>query len=188
MGYEPDHHHRKSIRLSGYDYSGPGGYFVTLVTHVRECLFGEIVNGVMHPTELGNIVLEEWKRSAEIRKEIRLDECVVMPNHFHGILFIFDPSPASKRTSSGNSCPPCYSQTPFRLSSSSLGSFIAGLKSAATKRANLARNSPGAVVWQRNYYERIIRNESDLATIRNYVAYNSSRWLEDRENPLTVKK
>lgn len=81
---------RQSIRLQGYDYSQAGAYFVTVCTQNRECLFGDIVNGEMRLNEAGRIVADEWLKTAEIRDEIELDECVVMPNHFHGILVIYD--------------------------------------------------------------------------------------------------
>ncbi len=92
MRYDPDKHHRRSIRLKGYDYRWAGAYFVTVCTHNRECLLGEIVDGQMRLNELGEIVWEEWFRSAEIRQEIELmpDEFVVMPNHVHGIIVLTD--------------------------------------------------------------------------------------------------
>jgi len=79
---------RKSIRLPGHDYSGPGNYFVTLVTENRECLFGWVIDGEMHLNNLGWIVQEEWVRSPQIRSELDLDRWIIMPNHFHGIVFI----------------------------------------------------------------------------------------------------
>ncbi len=90
MKYDPDRHHRRSVRLKGYDYAQPGAYFITICTQNRECLFGEIVDGEMHLNEFGEIVRAEWFRSAEIRAEIELhpNEFVVMPNHVHGIVWI----------------------------------------------------------------------------------------------------
>jgi hypothetical protein len=87
MTYHPDKHNRRSIRLPGYDYSRNGGYFITICTQNRECLFGEIADGVMQLNDAGRTVSEEWTKTAAIR-EIQLDEGVVMPNHFHGILVI----------------------------------------------------------------------------------------------------
>ncbi len=85
-----DHHHRHTIRLPWHDYTHAGGYFVTLVTYKRECLFGEVADGVMRLSALGTVAQEEWFRSAEVRQEIRLysDEFVVMPNHIHGIIWM----------------------------------------------------------------------------------------------------
>ena len=90
MRYNPEIHHRRSIRLKGYDYSQPGAYFITICTHERECLFGEIVNDEMILNDYGKIVYEEWFLSAKIRNEIELyeNEFVVMPNHIHGIVWI----------------------------------------------------------------------------------------------------
>jgi REP element-mobilizing transposase RayT len=84
---------RKSVRLSGHDYSGPGIYFVTLVTENRECLFGQVVDGEMILNDLGRIVQEEWMRSPQIRSELDMDRWIVMPNHFHGIVFIRPKTP-----------------------------------------------------------------------------------------------
>jgi REP-associated tyrosine transposase len=94
MKYDPKRHHRRSIRLREYDYSSPGAYFTTLCTHDEQCLFGEIVDGHMHRSQYGEIVQEEWLRSATIRKEIQLDAWVVMPNHVHGIVIITSPAGA----------------------------------------------------------------------------------------------
>ena len=92
MTYDPNKHHRRSIRLKGYDYTQPGAYFITICTQNRECLFGDVVDGEMRLDACGVIVREEWFRSAEIRREIALwpDEFVVMPNHIHGIVWITD--------------------------------------------------------------------------------------------------
>nr|VFJ94072.1 MAG: hypothetical protein BECKLFY1418B_GA0070995_10539 [Candidatus Kentron sp. LFY] len=88
MTYDPKIHHRRSIRLRGYDYSRPETYFVTIRAQNRECLFGKIANGEMRSNDAGKIVAEEWRRTAAIRDEIELDEWVVMPNHVHGISII----------------------------------------------------------------------------------------------------
>jgi len=92
MPYDPEKPHRRSIRLQGYDYRQPGAYFIPIVTQNRACLFGEVVDGAMRLNEWGKIIREEWFRSAEIRREIKLlpDELVVMPNHIHGIVWIVD--------------------------------------------------------------------------------------------------
>jgi putative transposase len=86
MKYDPDKHHRRSLRLPGYDYSQPGAYFVTICAHQRQCIFGEIIDGQMRLNQYGVIVADEWQKSSIIRREIELDAWVVMPNHFHGIV------------------------------------------------------------------------------------------------------
>jgi len=88
MKYDPEKHHRKSIRLRGYDYASAGAYFITICTHQRQCLFGEVINSIMQLSSYGTIAATEWVRSADLRQEIELGEWIVMPNHFHGIVFI----------------------------------------------------------------------------------------------------
>lgn len=164
---------RRSIRLPGYDYSQAGAYFVTLCVHDRACLFGEVVDGAMRLNELGALVASEWLRTATIRPQVTLDEFVVMPNHFHAIIAIED----SRR----GVLP--YARPRFRSPAESLGSIVRGFKSATTTLINSMRNSPGVPVWQRNYYEHVIRNESELTRIREYIANNPHQWSLDRENP-----
>ena len=88
MKYDPVKHHRRSIRLKGYDYSQAGYYFVTICCYQRQCLFGKIIDGVMQLNRYGAMVQDEWLKSSVIRVEIKLDEYIVMPNHFHGIVII----------------------------------------------------------------------------------------------------
>ncbi len=176
---------RNLIRLRGWDYTQPGAYFVTICTHERVHLFGEIVDGDMRLNAFGEIVWEEWFRSAEIRAEIELfpDEFVVMPNHIHGIVWIVE-------TDDGNGYRDdtvgAHGRAPLHRPPRSLGSFIAGFKSAVTKRINALRGTPGARVWQRNYWEHIICNERALNAIRRYIAENPPRWHLDRHNPDAV--
>jgi putative transposase len=246
MQYNPDIHHRQSIRLKGYDYSRPGAYFITICVQDRHHLFGEIKSGKMVLNEFGLIVAEEWKRSEEIRKEIKLDAFVVMPNHIHGILVIntlsvsngFDgdksdgtigmpgimgmaglnemagaddttvgatgrsplrhpspiPHPSPDRHHSyqhGDGPPQPYGSSVInkieQLSMSvsngpkpkSVGSFVAGFKPAVSKRINEKRGTPGSPVWQRNYYDHIIRNEQEFAAIRYYIINNPINWIVD---------
>jgi putative transposase len=120
MKYNPDVHHRRSIRLKGYDYSHAGAYFITVCTHDRKYIFGKIENGKMILNDFGNIVTDEW------------------------------------------------------------------MKSAVTKRINEIRNTPGAKLWQRNYYEHIIRNENEINRIRQYIINNPIEWASDRNNPNSV--
>ena len=168
---------RRSIRLRGYGYSNQGPYFVTITAQDRESLFGDIVDGEMQCNSVGMIVLEEWLRSAEIRPEFWFDAFVVMPNHVHGILAVAPPAPATRVNSPGDS------DTLLQRPAHSLGSFVAGFKSATTRRINLIRCTPGAKVWQRNYYEHIIRNDRSLDRIREYIETNPQRWVIDQENP-----
>ena len=191
MTHDPARHHRRSIRLRDYDYTQAGAYFVTLCAQGRECLFGTITAGEMVLNELGQIVHEEWKRSSEIRREIELDEFVVMPNHMHGIVWIVEmndvradgrpPQPNPVRAHGRASQPP-------QRAPKSLGSFVAGFKSAVTKRINEQRGMPRVPVWQRNYYEHIIRNDADLQRIRQYIVNNPLKWELDQLHPNNPSK
>lgn len=185
MKYDPARQRRRSIRLKGYDYSKAGAYFVTIVTHNRACLFGEVVNEEMRLNELGEIVRNEWFRSAEIRREIQLnpDEFVVMPNHIHGIVWIADDDMVG---ATGRMVDVVGATGRSPLPPRSLASFIAGFKSGVTKCINQHRRTPGAPVWQRNYYEHIIRNEASLVRSREYIVNNPMQWALDRENPANV--
>ena len=176
MNYDPTTHHRRSIRLPAYDYAQPGAYFVTLVTQARESLFGQVIDGEMRLNGLGDVVAQEWRRTGEMR-DVGLDLFVVMPNHAHGILIVVG---AHSRAPEHD--PPEYG-VPLYRPPRSLGSLVAGFKSAVTKRINGMRGTPGLPVWQRNYYEHVIRDEEELNRIREYVASNPTHWEEDPENP-----
>jgi REP element-mobilizing transposase RayT len=186
MTYDPERHHRRSIRLRGYDYTQPGAYFVTLVTHERECLFGEIVDaGAICQVALnpwGEIAHAEWFQTAMVRPYVMLreDEFVVMPNHVHGIIWIVDDDcrgTAALRPYNYDTPPP------VNVIPGSLGAIVRAYKSAVTKRINTMRGTPGVPVWQRNYYEHIIRNDRELERIRQYILDNPALWVEDWENP-----
>ncbi|MGZ9262635.1 MAG: transposase [Candidatus Binatia bacterium] len=164
---------RRSIRLANYDYSQDGAYFLTLCAQARLSIFGQIVDGVMQLNECGSLVASEWCRTSAIRPHVALDEFVVMPNHFHSIVAIEGSRRGVLR----------YAHPRFQSPSQSLGSIVRGFKSATTTLINSMRNSPGAPVWQRNYYEHVIRNESELIGIREYIANNPHQWSLDRENP-----
>jgi putative transposase len=191
MKYDRFIHGRRTIRLKDYDYSRTGVYFVTLCTEERECLFGEIVDSEIQLNEFGRIAASEWTRSKEIRKEIVLDEFCVMPNHIHGIVLI---QHVCGHIVGANGCSPataCVGETmkgrsaesPLRMKSKSISSFIAGYKSSVTKQINGIRNTPGVPVWQRNYYEHIIRNDGELNRVRQYIQGNPLKWESDDENP-----
>lgn len=195
--HDPQEHHRRSIRLQGYDYSQPGAYFITLVAHRRECLFGEIVGGDMQLSPLGRIVYDEWIRSIGIRKEIHLyeDEFIVMPNHLHAIVWIVGVVGADGvRPSNGFHISNTYEigadhvqrgayHAPLRRIPRSLSSFVAGVKAAVTSRSGKELNMTG--IWQRNYYDHIIRNDQDFMNIWEYIDTNPQRWQEDQLHPPT---
>jgi REP element-mobilizing transposase RayT len=190
MKYNPQIHHRQSIRLKGYDYTQPGAYFVTFCTYQRAEIFGQVIDGEMKLSALGEIVREEWLRSAEIRKEIRLfeDEFMIMPNHLHGINWIVESVGADgvrPFISSGRTASAPTGVSLWRAPRS-LGSFIAGFKASVTSRAERELNMTG--IWQRNYYDHIIRNDRELTNIRWYIRNNPLNWQLDRDNAQNLRK
>ena len=170
---------RRSIRLRGYDYSQAGAYFVTLCTHNRQCLFGEMVDGKMQLNEAGRVVENCWNDIPLHFPHVELDEWVIMPNHVHGILSIavspdvgaknFSPLQCSLKHQSAQR--PCGT-------SKTIGSIVRGFKIGVTKW--LRNNTPIHDVWQRNYWEHIIRNEPELHHIREYIHNNPAQWELDR--------
>ena len=170
-------YHRRSIRLDDYDYSQSGAYFVTICTHDRQCLFGNIVDSEMRLSEIGEAVQGVWLRTEEIRHEIVLDAFVVMPNHVHGVLLIIDDVKSPIRATR-------QSPLPIRgPQKRSLGSFIVGFKSMCTLTIKKSLAVKTIRVWQRNYYEHVIRSEKALNAVREYIQANPARWSNDPENP-----
>jgi REP element-mobilizing transposase RayT len=181
MKYNPDIHHLRSIRLPVYDYTSSGAYFITICTHNRQNLFGEIVDGEMILNEYGEIVRDEWLNTGNIRSNIIIDEFVVMPNHVHGILIIGD-----NRWGVWPYAPTNNGQIQsFKSPSKTIGSIVCGFKSTITKKINQIRNTPTNPIWQRNYYEHIIRNDDELNHIREYIINNPLQWELD-ENIIIV--
>ena len=172
MGYNPKIHHRRSIRLPGFDYAQPGEYFITLCSYNRLSFFGIVREGVVDLNWIGKTVEKEWTKTSQIRSNVELDAFVVMPDHFHAILRICGRG-GTLRQGEWRFAPTM--STPFRSPSKTVGSIVRGFKSATTKRVNLERGSPGLPLWQRNYYEHIIRDEADLVRIRDYIRFNASQ-------------
>jgi putative transposase len=186
-------HHRRSIRLAEHDYSAEGGYYITIVTQGRVCLFGEINDGVMQLNDYGKIVWEEWFRTARLRPNVELleDEFVVMPNHIHGIIWLNEnrvdgeTDIISMNGCSGRGtarCAPTPDRQFGKMIQNSIPVIVRAFKSAATKRINILRNTPGIAVWQRNYYEHIFNSEKDYNNIVNYISSNPINWDSDAEN------
>ena len=205
MTAQPRPKHRRSLRLSGYDYSRAGAYFVTICVQDRMCLFGEIVDGVMRLNEAGTIVRDEWLRTTIIRPNVELDAFVVMPNHLHGIIVLHDNRRGTLQRAPTIQDDPAlhHAPTPQRPptverfgkpTSNSIPTIVRLFKSVTTKRINHLRGTPGRgtsprapTVWQRNYYEHIIRNEHSLNRIRQYITDNPLQWELDRENPVGAR-
>jgi putative transposase len=168
---------RKSLRLKGYDYSKPGEYFFTICTRNREDLLGEIVHGEMMPNEVGAIVKRCWIELPDHCPNIQLDKFVVMPNHVHGIIRILDVDDCRVVRSNDPTVNHHSSISPKR---GSLPVVIRTFKAAVTTLSRRdGRNSFG---WQRGYYEHVIRDDTSLAKIREYIVTNPQRWLRDTEN------
>jgi putative transposase len=206
MVYDRFRDHRRSIRLKGHDYTAAGAYYITICTWDRGCLFGEIDNGEMQLNESGLILQCEWLHTPLVRSYVELDAFIIMPNHIHGIIIIrntpdaanagnidgvmvgatrrvapTDPDnisgPSTQQVTDAEKCMPRGPQ------SGSIGAMIGQFKSMATKRINAIRVTPGSPVWQRGYYERIIRNQSEFDRIRHYIINNPLNWTSDIEHP-----
>ncbi len=177
MPYDRDKNHRRSIRLPDYDYTSPGAYFVTICAHQGELLFGKVVGEAVVLSEYGQIARDCWEAIPTHFAQVELDAWVVMPNHLHGILVVTESVGAQHAA-------PLPSKSPRTgVRSGSLGAMIRSFKSAATRRINQMRSTPGARIWLRNYYEHVIRNDASLKRIREYIQGNPARWSDDRLHP-----
>ena len=159
---------RKHIRLREYDYSQEGAYFVTICVQNRECLFGEITDGVMTLSALGEIVREEWNGLTNHYSCMTLDAFVIMPNHVHGIILLHReelPSGDVKRKAE-------------------LSELIRAFKSYSARKINEVRQSKGSPVWQKRYYDIVIRGDEMLTRAREYIINNPYKWCKDKENPV----
>ena len=195
--FDPQKHHRRSIRLRGYDYSSEGAYYITIVTQGRECLFGEIVDREFHLNEYGEVVQKWWNEIPIHFPNVELGAFIMMPNHIHGIIFITTErrgealSPCNDPDNNiqnayvdgtnnmGGATPPLRKPT--------LGQIVAYFKYQSTKEMNQIETKNAITkFWQRNYYEHIIRNEKDLQNKTAYIEANPSLWDEDNDNPQNV--
>jgi REP element-mobilizing transposase RayT len=229
MKYDPAKHHRRSIRLKGYDYSQAGAYFITICTWQRECLFGEIINGEMQLSPWGEIVNLHWQNLPKYHRHLELDEFAIMPNHLHGIIVLINHNSVQNSVGAGLADIPGEKQLtsqqnpPFPISQSqnSVGAGLAdipgekqltsqqnppfptfqsqtkpknlpeilrGFKTFSARRINQMRRTSGVPVWQRNYYEHIIRNEESLQYIRQYTINNPLSWELDQLHPNNPSK
>jgi REP element-mobilizing transposase RayT len=188
MGYDPEIHHRRSIRYDGYDYTLPGAYFVTLLCYGRQCLFGEIRENSIDLSQIGILVSRFWLRIPNHFELASLDEFILMPNHIHGIIWIHEADGKGKAFAKFNldlDEPTSANALPLRQvgsKSGSLSSIIQNFKSVSTRIVNKQFFKPGNKIWQRNYFERIIRNERELNAIRQYIRDNPLNWETDKEN------
>ena len=183
MTFNPEIHHRRSIRLPHYDYSRPGAYFVTVCTWNRDPLFGIIIDGEIQLNANGRFVQACWEAIPDHFAYVELDSFTIMPNHVHGILWMAHRSHVGAQ----HAAPlrrPRNSDASMNVTPGSLGAILRSFKSAATRRINnIDRQTPRIPVWQRNYYERVIRDEAEMCRTREYIQNNPLNWETDEENP-----
>ncbi|MFH1006683.1 MAG: transposase [Candidatus Latescibacterota bacterium] len=198
----PERHHRRSIRLNGYDYSQSGGYFITIVVRNRLCLFGEVEDGFVKLGDAGGMIGDQWRALPARFPTLQLDTFVVMPNHIHAIiLLIQEDTPPVWAPILGAPCirtivDPCIAGDTTKIGDTgattrvapTVGDVVGAFKSLTSVAYARGMRNWGwppfsGRLWQRNYYEHIIRNPESLNRIREYIATNPSRWSEDAENP-----
>ncbi|PIP37481.1 MAG: hypothetical protein CO107_06885 [Deltaproteobacteria bacterium CG_4_9_14_3_um_filter_51_14] len=167
--------HRRSVRLQGYDYSRAGAYFVTVCAHNRACLFGDIVDGEMQLNDAVRMVEQWWAELNNKFPHIETDEYVIMPNHFHGIIILVGADLRVRPHSGAHAGAPLPTIIQW-FKTMTTNAYIHGVKT------NGGAPFPGKL-WQRNYYEHIIRNDDELNRIREYIVNNPAKWALDRENP-----
>lgn len=171
MPYDPDVHHRRSLRLRGYDYSAAGGYVVTICAQGRLCLFGDVCDGEPWLSDAGRMVERWWLPIPGRFPSVEIDAAIVMPNHLHGIVF-FGGAGAGEQ---GGDRP-------------GLGTVIQWFVTMTTNEYIRAVKRDGwppfsGKVWQRDYYDHIIRSDAALGRIREYIASNPARWEQDQLHP-----
>jgi len=188
-----ERHHRGSIRLRSYDYARAGAYFVTLCAQERACLFGDVVDGEMRLHDAGRMVQTVWDELSVHYLGVDIDAFAVMPNHIHGIIVLdgVDRVGAGPRACPRSACPDEGQPRGVAPTSLSLSDVMHRFKTMTTKRyADGVKESAWPTfhdrLWQRNYYEHIVRDEASLNRIRQYIAENPARWPQDRENPAAL--
>jgi len=165
---------RRSPRLPGHDYRSDGLYFVTICAAQMRLRFGTILNGELQLNGLGRLIYDEWRRLAIARANLRLDHFVVMPNHLHGLLRIVEPDERDSRQLSGTEA------GAVTIQSGSLGAIIGQFKAAVSRRAKAEGINGDTPIWQRGFYDHIVRDERTLNEIRRYIIENPARWHDDR--------
>ena len=161
---------RRSVRLRDYDYSTPGAYFVTICTIKRRCVLGTVADGDFLASRFGRVVDQCWRALVDHYPTIELDSFVIMPNHVHGIVLLTDGQGRA-------GLKPASTKRP------SFTEVVRGFKTFSSRRINEMRDRPGTPVWQRGFYEHVVRNERELDGIRRYIEGNPAKWAEDEDNP-----
>ncbi len=201
--FNPSIHHRKSIRLKGYDYAQPGAYFITICTHQKECMFGNVVSGEMVLNEFGKIAMNHWRLLGDRFPNTFIDEYVIMPNHMHGIIIINEPEYSYPTVGAGftpvqNGVGPNQQGQPQGLRPTDnddrkfqieqprglpLGDIVGAYKSLVFKECLALSKNQGKYLgklWQRNYFEHIVRNETAYQKIIEYIQNNPAQWELDK--------
>jgi putative transposase len=184
MSLDPGLHRRRSIRIPGHDYAAPAAYYITICTKNRECLFGTVAAGTMRLNSIGEIARLCWEEIPIHFPNVETDTFVIMPNHVHGILWV-NGRQTDVSVGANNYLP--LQPTRSRLfpmghgTSKTVGSIIRGFKIGVM--TGVRKKFPARPIWQRNYYERVIRNDPELNRIRQYIADNPAQWESDRNNP-----
>jgi putative transposase len=169
---------RRSMRLPEYDYREMGGYFITLKTYHNQTIFGDIKAGEIILSVPGEIVREEWEKTGRLRQNVQLDAYTIMPDHFHAIVILTE----LVETPVSSSIPDHTVHLSPGPKPGSIGAIAAQFKSMTTRKINYYRHQPGRPVWQRNYYEHIIRDDKDLSRIRQYILNNPYPWQMNKED------
>lgn len=191
MNYHPSLHHRRSIRLKGHNYSGDGRYFITLCCQHKIPLFGQIINGSVILNQFGQIIRDELEKTPMIRPHTILHEFIIMPDHFHAIIEILPRAGESHSPEESHSLDSKqHFKSAFQSPSQTVGAIIRGFKGATTRRiretllleqknaSNRPVIHPKSKIWQRNYYEHIIRNETAYLRISQYIRNNPIKWTQ----------
>jgi len=188
MAYDRRIHHRRSIRLQDYDYSHEGAYFVTICTQGKALLFGDVEGETMRPNDVGEMIQLVWDALPQHYPGVDVDACQLMPNHLHGVIVLYAgggaPGEAGDATGPTDrlgrvedpSCPIALAEVIKRFKSFTAMRYREGVRSRGWRRLS-------GGLWQRNYYEHIVRHEDELNRVRRYILENPIRWQYDRENP-----
>ena len=198
MALNAGKHNRRSIRLKGYDYSNPGKYSITICTHSRQCLFGNVADREMALNDAGKMVDTWWNKITEKFPNALLDVYQIMPNHFHAIVGITDPNTVGadprvcpygidSQNQGGHADPPQHGMD-YEQRPASIPGIVQWFKTMTTNKYIRGVREGQFLpfdrkLWQRNYYEHIIRNEKSLQRIRNYIINNPGQWEQDRNHP-----
>jgi putative transposase len=179
---------RKSIRLKNYNYTQQGAYYITICASKRVCrggsrtsldihhnTFGHIKNGKMILNDIGKIIHDSWLWLADQYAYVGLDKFIIMPNHMHGVILLMDTMGMVIKVKGASRGAPTS-----RMLHKPLGQLIGAFKTVSTKKINAIRNTSGVRLWQRDFYEHVISDESDFSRIREYIINNPKNWENDK--------